>query len=56
MEEAIQIFDMLGRSLIQQSFDSNQAQLDVSRLDFGTYILQVVSKEGKRFSSTFVKR
>ncbi len=52
----IQVFDMLGRSLIQQSFDTQQPKVDVSSLEFGTYILQIVSSEGKRFSSTFVKQ
>lgn len=52
----IQVFDMLGRSLIQQSFDTQQPKVDVSRLEFGTYILQIVTSEGKRFASTFVKQ
>ena len=52
----IQVFDLLGRSLIQQSFGPNQNRVDVSRLAFGTYILQVASREGKYFSSTFVKQ
>ena len=52
----IQIFDGLGRSLIQQSFETKKPRIDVSRLEVGTYILQIVSKEGKRFSSTFIKQ
>ena len=52
----VQIFDMLGRPLIQQSFGPNQNRVDVSRLIVGTYILQVVSSEGKYSSSTFVKQ
>lgn len=52
----IQVFDRLGRSISQQYFDSKQPQIDVSRLAFGTYFLQIVTRDGKRFSSTFVKK
>jgi len=52
----IQVFDMLGRQLIQQAFDDNQPRIDVTNLEFGTYILQVVASDGQYFSSTFVKK
>ncbi len=52
----IQVFDLLGRPFIQQSLETDQNRVDVSRLAFGTYILQIVSSEGKHFSSTFVKQ
>ena len=53
---AVQVFDLLGRQLIHQSFDNNHPRIDVSNLKFGTYILQVAASEGKFFSSTFVKK
>jgi len=56
IEGTIQIFDMLGRSIVEQPFDTQQPKIDVSQLGFGAYILQIVSREGKRFSSTFVKK
>ncbi|MFK7979933.1 MAG: DUF4465 domain-containing protein [Saprospiraceae bacterium] len=56
MKGTIQVFDMLGRPLIQQIFDTKQAKIEVSKLEFGTYILQIVSSEGKRFARTFVKQ
>jgi len=52
----LQIFDMLGRSLIQQAFGNNQQRIDIARLERGTYILQITTTEGKYFSSTFLKQ
>lgn len=52
----IQVFDLLGRPFIQQFFDGGHPKIDVSRLGIGTYILQISSKDGKRFVSKFVKR
>ena len=56
IEGAFQVFDMQGCSLIQQAFNNQQPTIDVSRLGSGTYILQIVSKAGKRFTGTFVKQ
>jgi len=52
----IQVFDLLGRSLIQQSFSNNhQTSINVSSLKTGTYILQIVTEDGKGFSNSFLK-
>lgn len=51
----LQIFDLLGRQLIHQAINSTRNSINVSSLKTGTYILQVVTEDGKRFSNTFLK-
>ncbi|MEM1122289.1 MAG: DUF4465 domain-containing protein [Bacteroidota bacterium] len=51
----LRIFDLFGRQLIQQATAQNQYNINVESLQAGTYILQVITEDGQRFSTTFLK-
>ena len=57
-DEAFQfatIYNVLGQSIQQISIQNNQAEINVSTLPKGSYILQLVNEKGQTISRQFIK-
>ena len=46
---SIEIYDILGKQIKVQKFETNEVRLDVSRLSSGTYMLKVQTDSGSEF-------
>jgi len=46
---SIEIYDILGKQIKVQKFETNEVRLDVSRLSSGTYMLKVQTDSGSQF-------
>lgn len=46
---SIEIYDILGKQIKRQKFETNEVRLDVSRLSSGTYMLKVQTDSGSQF-------
>ncbi|NOR86936.1 MAG: T9SS type A sorting domain-containing protein [Bacteroidales bacterium] len=50
----INLYSMQGQKVLTENIVSNNAQIDVSSLEFGTYLLEIII-DGKRFSKKVLK-
>ena len=50
----IQIFNALGKQILRGSMD-NDLSLDIANWPTGKYIVQGVTEQGKRYTTTFIK-
>ncbi|MGK0387426.1 MAG: hypothetical protein ACI94Y_000152 [Maribacter sp.] len=54
-EVTVEVFDMLGRAIISEISNNNQAILNVGQLNAGTYIVSIMT-DGKQSIQKFVKK
>ena len=57
-EVELQIFDILGKKMYQETMRSNAGKLSINNLNFnaGTYILRVTDEEANTFTQKVIKR
>jgi len=51
----LQVYDLTGRLMHQQTVTGAQTRMDVRALPMGSYLLRCVDKEGRSSGKVFVK-
>lgn len=54
--ETYSIFDMTGKQIASGKYTSEAQSIDISNLLYGNYIIEVITKNGTRFSQKFIKK